>query len=99
MLVKIFAIAGLAVCLVLALHMCLGRRRQQQLEGWWQDAWGWLFGRALRPFNARERRRAAHQAALDAISRAKRMRPEDDEGHWDGNVYRPKQFEKPRKPH
>lgn len=99
MLVKIFAAVGLAICLVLVLHMCLGRRQQLRMEAWWQDAWGWLIGHTLRPFNARERRRAAHQAAQDAISRARRRRPEEAEGQWDGNVYRPKRFDKPRKPH
>lgn len=99
MLVKVFAAVGLLICLVLALHMCLGRRQQLRLEAAGARAWNWLFTRALHRFNARERRRAAHEAALEAIQRAKRGSDGSKEGHWDGNVYRPKQFEKPKKPH
>lgn len=97
---KVFAALGLLTCLVLALHMCLGRRQQLRLEAAWTRAWNWLFTRGLQRFNARERRRAAHEAALDAIERAKRSSDGGaKDGQWDGNVYRPKQFEKPRKPH
>jgi hypothetical protein len=100
MLVKVFAAIGLLICLVLALHMCLGRRQQLRLEAAGARMWNWLFTRGLRRFNARERRRAAHEAALDAIQRAKRGSDGSArEGQWDGNVYRPKQFEKPKKPH
>lgn len=99
MLVKIFASLGLAICLVLALHMCLSRRHQLRMEAWWGKGWRWISKRAISPFDARERRRAAHEAAMEAISRAKRSDPDTDRGQWDGNVYRPKQFDKPRKPH
>ena len=96
MLVKIFASLGLLICLALALHMCLGRRQQLRLEAAWTGAWSWLTTRGLRRFNARERRCAAHAAALDAIERAKGS-GRAHEGQWDGNVYRPKQFEEPPK--
>jgi hypothetical protein len=99
MLVKISASLGLMICLVLALHMCLGRRQQLRMEAWWRHSVAWLSSRTMSPFDARQRRRAAHQAAMDAISRAKRAAPDAEKGQWDGNVYRPKQFDKPRKPH
>jgi hypothetical protein len=101
MLVKIFASLGLLLCLALALHMCLSRRQQLRLEAWWVKISTWVVTRTLRSFNARERRRAAHEAALEAISRARRGSQEGSgvEGKWEGNVYRPKQFEEPRKPH
>jgi hypothetical protein len=42
---------------------------------------------------ARARRRAAEREAQAAIERARQA------GSWEGNVYRPKSFRGPRKPH
>ncbi|QPF75532.1 hypothetical protein G8A07_23170 [Roseateles sp. DAIF2] len=99
MLVKVFASFGLLICLALAVHMCLGRHQRLWLETRLTRAWQGLRQRLERRFSARERRRAAHEAALEAIERAKRGSGGGGnvEGQWDGNVYRPKRFEKPPK--
>ncbi|WP_423598279.1 hypothetical protein [Roseateles sp. MS654] len=95
MFAKVLAALGLLICVLLAIDMVLPRRHQM--------AWRARL-RQLRPlssaqswrgrFNSRERRRAAHDAALDAIARAKRRST-----RWDGNVYHSDEFEKRRKPH
>ncbi|MBV8124661.1 MAG: hypothetical protein JOY60_06020 [Burkholderiaceae bacterium] len=54
----------------------------------------WLKERLIWRFNARERRRVAHRVTVAAISRARQAANEEN-GSWDGNVYRPKQFERP----
>lgn len=103
MIVKLFASLGLALCIALAIHMCLGQRRQYLLQAWWNRVLGWLMQRLTQRFDARERRLAAHQEALAAIDRARRGGPPTEPapwpGEWDGNVYRPSQFQKPTKPH
>ncbi len=100
---KLFASFGLLVCLALALHMCLRARRRQQLEAWLSRGVERLNGMLSRRFNGRERRLAAHQEAMNAISRAQRsshLEPAPLDGSWEGNIYRPKRFEqKPQKPH
>lgn len=102
MITKVFAGFGLLICLAMALHMCLGRRHRLLLEARWGRLLRWASSILSRRFNARERRRAAHQAAMDAINRAQRsshIEPAAVDGSWEGNIYRPKRFEKPAKPH
>lgn len=103
MIAKIFASFGLLICLALALHMCLGRRQQLRLEQLASRIMTWFSSGMNRRFDGRERRLAAHQAAMDAINRAQRsshMEPAPLDGSWEGNIYRPKRFEqKPQKPH
>lgn len=85
---KILASLGLLICLALALHMMLGPAQRQRLA-----RLGDRLVQALqRPFDKRERRRKAHREAQAAIERARRGSAR--EGEWDGNVYRPKQFDK-----
>ncbi|MBA4340799.1 MAG: hypothetical protein C0423_01455 [Methylibium sp.] len=103
MIAKTFASFGLLICLGLALHMCLGRRQQLKLEQLASRLMAWFVSATSRPFDRRERRLAAHQAAMDAIKRAQRSshtEPAPLDGSWEGNVYRPKRFDqKPQKPH
>lgn len=103
MIVKIFASFGLLICIALALHMCLGRRQQLQLEQTARQIMAWFAAGMNRRFGRRERRLAAHQAAMDAIQRAQRsshLEAAPLDGSWEGNVYRPKRFDqKPQKPH
>lgn len=97
MFVKLVASVGLLICLALATHMCLSRARQLRIENWLRRHRDRLVEVASRRFNTRERRRAAREATRDAIHRAKRA---TDDELWDGNVYRPKEFNKPpSKPH
>lgn len=103
MLAKLFASLGLLICLVLALHMCVGRPAQLRMEAWWNALLARLGGGISRRVDGRERRRAAHEEAMAAISRAQRasqLEPAPLDGSWEGNIYRPKRFEqKPQKPH
>lgn len=97
MFAKVLATLGLLTCVFLAIDMALPRRYQQawrarlKRPGWFANGFSWS-GR----FSSRERRRAAHDAALDAIARAKHR-----SGTWDGNVYHGDDFEQRqrRKPH
>lgn len=84
---KVFAGVGLAVCVVMLLRLCLGRTRQRQFDD---------VGRQLLQLPARlfHRSQASRQAA-EAIRRAKG----EADGDWKGNVYTPKSFKRPRKPH
>lgn len=95
MFVKAFAALGLLVCLLLAIDMALPRRHQMAWRAWIRRPRALSGGMAWRnPFNSRDRRRAAHDAALDAIARAKHR-----SDNWDGNVYHGDEFEQRRKPH
>lgn len=85
---KILACLGLLSCLALAVHMVLKPAQRQRLARRWER----LLQAVHERFSARDRRRAAHAAAQDAIERARRASA--NEGHWEGNIYRPKQFEK-----
>lgn len=93
----LLASLGLLTCLALAVHMMLGARQRRALERWPLASWRWLQRYLLWRFNTRERRRLAREEALGAIQRAKRAA--NDAGLWEGNVYRPKKFEQPKKPH
>ena len=67
------------VCILLAIDMALPRRHQAAWRAWVQRRRGSGFSFGLRGrFNSRDRRRAAHDAALDAIARAKNR-----SGTWD----------------
>ncbi|OWQ86942.1 hypothetical protein CDN99_19770 [Roseateles aquatilis] len=95
MFVNVFAALGLLVCILLAIDMALPRRHQMAIRAWMRRPRHLSSGPGLRSrFNSRERRRAAHDAALDAIARAKHR-----SDNWDGNVYHGDEFEQRRKPH
>jgi hypothetical protein len=89
---KILASLILSVCLLLALRMCLDAERQQRFDAFWRRLWQSLQGTALRLWHWRSARRTAVQEAEAAIERARRAHR--TEGHWDGNVYTPKRFDK-----
>lgn len=54
--------------------------------------------RIARVLRWRAVRRTAEREARSAIERARRSGSPAD-GNWDGNVYRPKNFRRPKKPH
>ncbi len=85
MIEKILAGSLLAVCVVMLLRLCLSPQRQRQLDG---------LGHDLLHLPARlvQRSQASRQAA-EVIRRAK------GDGDWKGNVYTPKSFKRPKKPH
>ena len=95
---KLFASIGLLACLVLAVHMCVPRGMQRRMELLPESVLRWLRQRLIWRFNARERRRVAHRITTAAISRA-RIAANEEHGSWEGNVYRPKQFDRPSKLH
>jgi hypothetical protein len=47
----------------------------------------------------RAAKRQAEREAKSVIERARRGGAQRPEGDWDGNVYRPKNFRRPKKPH
>lgn len=90
---KVLAGLALAVCAVLLLRLVLGEPRRRRFDAALRRAWLATKRRASHLWHWRERKRLAEQAAADAIERARRA------GEWDGNVYKPKSFRQPRKPH
>lgn len=102
MISNVFAALGLLLCLALAVHMMLRphqklwvdarlRRAMWRLRDGWQHLMGWRHRSDLK--------KAAAAEAEAAIERARAKADGKWDGERDGNVYRPKQFEKPRKPH
>jgi hypothetical protein len=83
----------LAACAVLLARLVLGERRRGRFDAAARRGAASLRRRALVVWHWRSRRRQAQRAAADAIERARRA------GEWDGNVYKPKSFKRPRKPH
>lgn len=82
----------LLVCVILLVRLSLGVRRRMRFDFAMQRAWAALYGTGLRLWHWPAARRKARSEARDAIERARG-------GEWDGNVYRPTSFRKPRKPH
>ena len=94
----LFAALGLLTCVLIAVHMMLRPNQQRWLAArmrrlaWrLRDAWQYLR-------TWRQRRQLHKDALAEAAAAIERARAKAD-GSWDGNVYRPKKFEKPRKPH
>lgn len=88
-------LAGLAVavCAVLLVRLCLGVRLRVRFDAAMRRAWVACRLAALRIWHWRASRRSAARAADEAIERARRGVERD------GNVYKPKSFRGPRKPH
>ena len=95
MLPKPLAAIGLLVCVLMALHMMLSVSQRARFDAALRR---WAHGFSVRLHHVldwRGRRRVARRARAEAdslIRRAKSSNPLP-EGEWDGNVYRPKQFE------
>ena len=96
MFAKVLAALGLLTCVFLAIDMALPYRHQMAWRAWLKRPGRFSPASWRGRFSSRERRRAAHDAALDAIARAKNR-----SGTWDGNVYHGDDFEQRqrRKPH
>ena len=93
---KILAASGLFICIALAVHMALRPALQRRVEAslrrmFWRFRDGW---QSLRGWRRRDRMKktAAIEAAL-AIEQARAR----SEGEWDGNVFRPKRFDKDKR--
>ena len=104
MLHTLLAATGLAVCIALALHMALPWRARAQVDAAVARLGAWVRAQIDRATGWRRRQRQTRAAALEAervIRRARESAQQGSrmEGEWDGNVYRPKSFDKPKKPH
>ncbi|MFG6488861.1 hypothetical protein ACG04R_19400 [Roseateles sp. BYS78W] len=97
------AVLGLAICVLLAVHMALPWRLRSRVDAQLARLGGWLQAQLDRAVGWRRRQRQTRAAALEADRVIRRARESAQhgrvEGEWDGNVYRPKSFEKPKKPH
>ncbi len=88
-------LAGLvvAVCAVLLVRLCVGERLRLRFDMAVRRGWVACRRFALRVWHWRSARRHAARVAEEAIERARRGVERD------GNVYKPKSFRGPRKPH
>lgn len=99
------AALGLAACAAVAIHMALPRRARLKVDGVLHRLGDALQAQVDRLVGWRRRQRQTRAAQLEAdrvIRRAREASLRDSgrpEGEWDGNVYRPKSFDKPKKPH
>jgi hypothetical protein len=92
MIEKLFAAAVLAVCLVMLLRMALKPMQRQRLDAALQRLWAHCKSLVRRKPPKPLTQQDAARAAEEAIRRAR-------EGQWDGNVFRPRSFRRPKKPH
>ncbi|MCE4556308.1 hypothetical protein [Pelomonas cellulosilytica] len=104
MLHTVLAALGLAICLVLAVHMVLPHPLRARVDAAVARLMDWFQAQVDRAVGWRRRQRQARAAALEAERVIRRARESAQgngrvDGEWDGNVYRPKSFEKPKKPH
>jgi hypothetical protein len=95
MMTSALAVVTLAACCVLLLRLMLPAARRQRVDAAARRGWFAFRMRARLLWHWRSRRREADAAAREAIERASRRAA----GEWKGNVYEPKSFRKPRKPH
>jgi len=92
-------LAGLVllVCLALAVHMMLSHQRQQRVnQGLRRLAWRSqdLVQRLRQWRRSKAVEKSAAAQAAQAIARAKSKKLD---GTWDGNVYRPKEFDRKKR--
>jgi hypothetical protein len=103
MLHTVLAALGLATCIALAVHMALPYRARSAVDAVVARLGAWLRAKLDSAVGWRRRQREARAAALEAQRVIRRARESAMntrvEGDWDGNVYRPKSFDKPKKPH
>lgn len=88
-----FAALTLAVCVVLLVRLCVGPARRWRFDQAVQRTVQAAASRGKRLLRRRASSKAAARVADEAIRRAR--------GGVDreGNVYRPREFRRPRKPH
>lgn len=102
MIETILASVTLAVCLALLGRMMLKPHLQQRLDTAVRRAVMACRRSVTSAYRWRSFRREAARAAEEAIRRARGAGP-SARGAWDGdregNVYKPKSFKRPRKPH
>ncbi|MFT7775239.1 hypothetical protein [Roseateles sp.] len=107
MLHTLLAATGLALCIALGVHMALPYRARSRVDAGLARIVTWVQAQAARATLWRRHQRQTRAAALEAervIRRARESALHDArdsriDGEWTGNVYRPKSFDKPKKPH
>lgn len=92
MLSQFFAAFVLLICVALAVHMALSPALQGRVDASLQRLLWQLRQRWQGRSDTKQAEEIAATTAKAAIERA-RARPE---GQWEGNVYRPRRFGKPR---
>ncbi len=93
MLANALALTVLVICLVLMVRLMLSASWRYRFDFTlkrWTHA---MRRRSLSLWHWRSSRKDAARVAEDAIRRAR------EGGTWEGNVYKPKSFRRPRKPH
>ncbi|MFY9479799.1 MAG: hypothetical protein WAQ08_19340 [Aquabacterium sp.] len=90
---KFLALVIATICVLLLVRLLAGARRRQRIDQTASRWWHGLRRRARHLAHWRQDRRSAEKAAEEAIRRAR------DGVERKGNVYTPKSFNKPRKPH
>ncbi|HEY1129784.1 MAG TPA: hypothetical protein VGF12_10305 [Roseateles sp.] len=107
MLQTLLAATGLAVCVALGVHMALPYRARAWVDSGRARLVTWVRIQVTRATGWRRHQRQTRAAAQEAervIRRARESALHDArdsriDGEWTGNVYRPKSFDKPKKPH
>jgi hypothetical protein len=109
MLHPLIAGLGLATCVALAVHMALPVRARERVDAALRRLGLGLHAQAERLTGWRRRQRLSRAAALEAERAIRRAQSSAHDtaqrdtartdGEWVGNVFRPKGFEKPKKPH
>lgn len=90
---KLLPITIAAVCVLLMIRLLIGPRRRYRLDAFARRVAAAMRRRTLWAWRWRASRKQAARAAEEAIRRAR------EGGSWEGNVYKPKSFKRPRKPH
>jgi hypothetical protein len=89
---KTLALLIAAACLVMLVRLMMGSQRRYRLDRAVLSAWYRSRTWVVKNWRWRASRKKAAREAQAAIDRARTR------GDWDGNVFRPKSFQKPDKP-
>lgn len=81
-------------CLLMLGRLFLGPRLRARLDNAASRRWNSLKRHAVALYRRRSVRQEAARAAEEAIRKARA-----GSGQWEGNVYKPDTFKRPRKPH
>jgi hypothetical protein len=91
----LLAIAVLTVCVLLLARLWLSPAQQARIDGAARRTGQALRRGVVSAYRWPRSRRNAARIADEAIRRARERR----DGTWEGNVYKPKSFKRPHKPH
>jgi hypothetical protein len=92
---KVLPVAIAVVCVLMLARLFMGERLRGRVDRTAVQAWRSLRRRVLKLVRWRSSRKAAAQATEEVIRRARTKAS----GKWEGNVYKPDSFKRPRKPH